>query len=1235
MSGRRRITLLFALAMAACSAPGGPGSVPPLAKPPDGGTVTGSDGGALTPEPSFACLPPKSSEVYPARSNVLMIPGEEGDRVHAVASQRTVFVSDLFELIKTHCSACHVDNNLGGFHVAAASIIKDLDRTKLERVLRADDPAVYMPPPPTGKPFSQRAGNDPVLELLSLLEAWFDQGKPADVFFVAGTSTEAVPTYMLPEDTANQVTNLGTCVPQMGMRVPRNNRSEMEALDSRFAAMQRFEDLPDNLSETDLSTLDGTELARKGVFHYAPTYPLWSDDSGKIRAIRVPVGQSVTFDKATQRFRVPDNTRFYKTFLKKVIDRDGNVSFKKIETRLIVARNDTGEPSDGYRPNALFGTYAWNEDETEAVLVRDPLRNGQPFRDRLFTYIIDEPKAKAIIDSKPANLSFALEDENKGIVRRYAIPSSERCIECHMGSPSGDFVLGFTPLQIKRRRTGEGGTYEATGDDELDQLERLISYGVIAGVTAQDVVPLEESQAPRHARNSQELAAQAYLLGNCAHCHNPRGFPSVHARELRDVLDFLPSSAGGVFQFPLDRFSPLRKRGPNQDVRMPYITPSLRDYPVAAQATANWKPKFFYCDELPDLCTPNARQNYEFIAAPWRSLLYRNVETPSVYADDFAVFPHMPRNSAGYDCRAPHIMGDWMVSIPAVRPAGTIEDLVGDPSASRLIDASEQPYTEVKPGSPEYDRAAADAKARLDAFHAGAHYKRCPDTSDIVDHDVLHAKAITSAPVPVDETIYADAAKSKPTYPEDAVPEKPHWVVTDLTDTPGDWFPRRLDFEDVLVSPKPNPDPLVIDVPQLLSRVSITPELRSYALTDQPFGLWAAKPGCNFPGVKRVQDFSPAERPGWMDRAKAAADAPVFTARPGEAVFENICVNCHGPNADSHGVLADTIAEMTGGNARVANFRDGILGPGPSPGGNIQRVFGSLVAPTAGLTAEDWAGRYVAWMGLGGTRVKIPQPVLSIVGTTPVVGHMRNGDRFQVAGSANMLQLASTLCAQVILADDKLTIGNNRKLDALIDTGRLPWNDTTGLIDTNGDAEMWMHLCAMGNRPLVVAVSLGEPGTGANFPIDIVNSYYGGEGFVTASSPPAPADAGFMSDRGEVASTVFTGSSMNICIKRPPDAGMAAEVEQKRKQHQFAKARNLVPYCPEALFAKGADGKEKYKFRMVYDEVAQRNRFVDTETWAARGAINAGLAAFLYLEQVSNGTLKPRPRFNECERLEQ
>ena len=44
------------------------------------------------------------------------------------------------------------------------------------------------------------------------------------------------------------------------------------------------------------------------------------------------------------------------------------------------------------------------------------------------------------------------------------------------------------------------------------------------------------------------------MVGNCAHCHNPRGFPSIKQPSLEDVLIFLPGPGpnDGIFQFPLE-----------------------------------------------------------------------------------------------------------------------------------------------------------------------------------------------------------------------------------------------------------------------------------------------------------------------------------------------------------------------------------------------------------------------------------------------------------------------------------------------------------------------------------------------------------------------------------------------------------------------------------------------------------------------------------------------------------
>src|SRR5262249_27638752 len=149
--------------------------------------------------------------------------------------------------------------------------------------------------------------------------------------------------------------------------------------------------------------------------------------------------------------------------------------------------------------------------------------------------------------------------------------------------------------------------------------------------------------------------AQAYMVGNCAHCHNPRGFPSIRQPAVSPVLIFLPGTGPneGIFQFDLETTSPIRKRTINQNVLIPYITPSLYDYPSDDAAG-----KFF--------CPDNKNCVSQFVLAPWRSLIYRNTDTPYDYFDDYTPFPHMPLNTSGYDCRVAKLMGDWMVSIPSL-----------------------------------------------------------------------------------------------------------------------------------------------------------------------------------------------------------------------------------------------------------------------------------------------------------------------------------------------------------------------------------------------------------------------------------------------------------------------------------------------------------------------------------------------------------------------------------------
>jgi mono/diheme cytochrome c family protein len=1171
--------------------------------------------GGPAPQPpplEVRCDPATSSQSLQARTDLFA-----GSAIAAMPT--TMATRDLFELFKSTCGACHVEGALGGFHVTVDTFSTTVDATALMHI-QSDDPNLFMPPPAAGgKPWSQRGPNDPVAQLAGLLSQWIDQGRPKDQFTVAAAGGGGASPYLMSDWTIDHLTNLGDCIPSKGLYGER--QIHMDQRDAFFAAASA---LPDSLADTDLDTLDGAQLAGEGMIGYVPTYPLWSDDAGKLRFVRVPRGQSIQLDKDKQLFHIPANTRFYKTFLRKVVDAGGYPSWRKIETRLIVSRPDQMQPDGSFKSMALFGTYVWNDSETEARLLQDPLRDGTPFRDREITVTVNEPLAKAIADQHPADLEYELEVTHTGVVRHYAIPGSARCVQCHMGREG--FVLGFTPLQLARRQGDDGGVYEHAVGDELSQLARLIDYGVVSGVASpDDILPLENSQAPRMARNEHELKAQAYMVGNCSHCHNPRGFPSVANPELVTALNFLPGPDGGIFQFPLDRMSPLRKRGANLDVPIPYITPSLHEYPVAPTSNDNWVQKWADCSTqfnrpiytrtdqglAPDapVCAVSTGVGHYF--APWRSLIYRNVDTPFSYADDFVIFPHMPMNSPGFDCRVPRLMGEWMVSIPARRVSNVDEEAVPVTGVTVKVDDSPQPYAEVMPGDADWDEAQKRAANRLQDYQMSVRYNFCPDSSDIVDNDVLNGTLL----VPDADPVYDRIDPTAMLQPAMGVPSRPHWVITDLTEPAGDWYPRRSDWANVLVNGMIDPSlgpadaQAQTELVATLQTVTLDPSIHSFATTEVPFGVWDQKQGCDFSKDPTVSSYTGATRPAWMDIAHADPNAPVYLQAPGAEVFTTVCVNCHGPKADSHGLLSDAIMMMTGGDARVADLRDGLFGPLTNPGGNRMRVFGANATST--VTDDDWASRYLAWMTLGGTQRRLPPALLNIVAAQKVFGAGRASNQISPTGSPNMLKLAKELCLNALPAVDA-----NYDLTPLFRSGRLDWGSQTGLIDVNGDAEMWLRLCALNNRKVVRVPFVSDWTTATKIILAPQESLWWADAY--------PATAPVLDHTGAIVNGVDASNLFPLCIRQPDDPA------QKAAADKFLAAQTVQPpYCPAELFS--GNGQYKLATSPNPDGPGLPPVLTDARKWSVRGAINAALSVFLYLDGIERGSIVPKPAFNHCE----
>jgi mono/diheme cytochrome c family protein len=1222
--------------LGACSRPGGPSAFTQSEFPvPDAGAPP-----VQVVKGALSCTPAQSSQPVPPRSTVTALAAGQ-----ATSQANTYFTADLFGLFDRVCGGCHVDNTLGGFSVSKSTFPSAVTND-VYNILTSDDPAMMMPPPPplaNGMPFSQRPPTDAQVELASLLNLWLMQGSPPDVFELPAQAASSSAGYEISTALGAQLTNIGSCVPDKAMVAI--DATPMDQLDATFS---QATSLPPTLDLTDLTTLDSAALAQTGVISFAPTYPLWSDNAEKMRYVRVPRGQSIVFDKAAQKFTIPANTRFYKTFLKQVTDLSGNTStYRKIETRLIVSRPDSTLPDGTTQQNALYGTYVWNDDETQATLLTDPLRDGQPFADRIFSYVTDEHAAQPIIDSNPANLSLAL--DKAGVTRHYALPGAERCVQCHEGSPSQSFVLGFSPLQLARRPTGSGGVYEPAMGDELTQLQRLIDYGVITGMASpSDVLPLESSEGSRSPRNDYELAAQAYMVGNCAHCHNPRGYPSIRQPAVSDVLIFLPGPGPneGIFQFPLETMSPIRKRGLFQNVEIPYITPSLYDMPSNGGKT--------FCPAGPDgacpdcsgfaggIC-PSSSPLPQFILAPWRSLIYRNTDTPFDYFDDSTPFPHMPLNTSGYDCRVAKLLGDWMVSIPSkLKDPTKSQSALPDPSTGILppnADNDTQPYMEVHPGDSDYAAAVGAAAARLGSYHdAGFRYGFCPTTytDDIID-PIIQAEADANQPITTDtQEFYSPTDPNLLIMPAGITPVRPHYISFDDTDPPGPWFPRRPDWASALVSPDvpkfiadetlsdqldPSAAEDLTNVIQALQTVSLEDE-RTELLREVPFGLWdTTVPGCNFTGVPTAGSFTGSNQPEWMTVAAPPATAPVLVESAGASVFTTVCFNCHGIQADSKGLLADEITALTGGDARVANLRDGLLGPLSQPGSNRDAVFGGA-ATTLGITADNLAARYMAFMTLGGTTKHLPQDVLTEVSQSPVVGQIRS--HITLLGTPDMLRLGLSLCEQIAGSDSDQT---QIPFSDLFSDGHIHWSNYTGLVDSNGDAEMWLRLCSLGNRSIIhVPVIAGGAWT-ATTNLTQGAVYVSGQQLYWGTGPDGEDYYGanpVMDDRGNISQGVTASNPYPICIAKPSDPAQL-QIATTLLGASPVNGKNVVPFCPDGLI------QASHQLQLTGSQGAVD--FVDGRKWAARGAINAALAVFLYLDQIERDPSLAKPLYTQCNLL--
>lgn len=219
------------------------------------------------------------------------------------------------------------------------------------------------------------------------------------------------------------------------------------------------EALPALLSQTGLF-MRGTLDVTSEHLAYSPQYPLWTDGARKHRWVRVPRGATIDASDPDV-FGFPVGTTFFKEFRFE----------RRVETR-VMRRDATGWS---------YGTYVWNDEQTDAALANGTRRIRVPV----------------------------------GPDRVHDVPSIDDCRTCHEGKSSP--VLGFGALQLSPSRDPLAPHGEPTTDGV--DLAGLVKLGVLVNLPE---ASLREAPAIA-AASERERAVRGYLFANCSSCHNSSG----------------------------------------------------------------------------------------------------------------------------------------------------------------------------------------------------------------------------------------------------------------------------------------------------------------------------------------------------------------------------------------------------------------------------------------------------------------------------------------------------------------------------------------------------------------------------------------------------------------------------------------------------------------------------------------------------------------------------------------
>jgi uncharacterized repeat protein (TIGR03806 family) len=224
-------------------------------------------------------------------------------------------------------------------------------------------------------------------------------------------------------------------------------------------------DYKENLS--DYGFFKGTlkeQIPSDGVVLYTLNSPLFSDYASKLRFVKLPTGQSVSYNPDSV-LQFPVGTAIVKTFYYPIDERNPKKGRRLMETRVLL-----------HEPKGWVALpYIWNKEQTDAVLE-----------------VAGGSDQVSWIDGAGKKQSF-----------EYQVPNMNQCKGCHERSGK------MTPIGPSVRQLNDG-----------QQLQHWETAGLLKGLP-KDHIPALVNYSDASA--SLDDRVKAYLDINCAHCHNPTG----------------------------------------------------------------------------------------------------------------------------------------------------------------------------------------------------------------------------------------------------------------------------------------------------------------------------------------------------------------------------------------------------------------------------------------------------------------------------------------------------------------------------------------------------------------------------------------------------------------------------------------------------------------------------------------------------------------------------------------